>query len=72
MRLLGVVIANGYSSEVRDFANIVAERGSWYDPLILFHEHANPHEKDRGAADELSRTCTMSRSMDSLRRTPAS
>jgi glycosyltransferase involved in cell wall biosynthesis len=52
MRLLGVVIANGYSSEVRDFANIVAERGSWYEPLILFHEHANPHEKDRGAADE--------------------
>jgi glycosyltransferase involved in cell wall biosynthesis len=61
MRLLGVVIANGFFSEVRDFANLLAERGSSYDPLVLFHSDPNPHPKDRGAAEDfelLARTKT--------------
>src|SRR5258708_5280699 len=55
MRLLGVVIANGFFSEVRDFANLLAERGISYDPLVLFHKQPNPHDKDRGAAEEFER-----------------
>jgi glycosyltransferase involved in cell wall biosynthesis len=55
MRLLGVVIANGFFSEVRDFANLLAERGTSYDPLIFFHSGPNPHPKDVGAADDFER-----------------
>jgi glycosyltransferase involved in cell wall biosynthesis len=55
MRLLGVVIANGFFSEVRDFANLLAERAGSYDPLVLFHSDPNPHPKDRGAAEDFER-----------------
>jgi glycosyltransferase involved in cell wall biosynthesis len=55
MRLLGVVIANGFFSEVRDFANLLAERGTSYDPLVLFHSEPKPHPKDQGAAEDFER-----------------
>jgi glycosyltransferase involved in cell wall biosynthesis len=55
MQLLGVVIANGFFSEVRDFANLLAERGTAYDPLVLFHSGPNPHPKDRGAAEDFEK-----------------
>ena len=52
MKFIAVVIANGFSSEVRAFANILAERDNTYEPLVLCHVQRNPHSKDRGSADE--------------------
>jgi glycosyltransferase involved in cell wall biosynthesis len=55
MRVLAVVVANGFSSEVSTFANLLRERDGAYDPLVLFHAEPNPHQKDEGAADEFER-----------------
>jgi glycosyltransferase involved in cell wall biosynthesis len=54
-RVLGVVLANGFSSEVRTFANLLAERDHTYDPLVLCHVDTSPHPKDAGAADDFER-----------------
>jgi glycosyltransferase involved in cell wall biosynthesis len=48
-------VANGFSSEVRTFANLLAERDGAYDPLVLCHVDPNPHPKDAGAADDFER-----------------
>src|SRR4051794_5394097 len=54
-RVLAAVVANGLSSEVRTFANLLAERDGTYDPLVLCHAEPNPHPKDVGAADDFER-----------------
>jgi len=56
MKLLGVVIANGFSSEARVFANLLRERQGRYDVLIAHHEQADAHPKDAGAPEEFERT----------------
>jgi glycosyltransferase involved in cell wall biosynthesis len=54
-RVLGVVVANGFSSEARTFANLLSECDGAYDPLVLCHVDSNPHPKDAGAADDFER-----------------
>jgi glycosyltransferase involved in cell wall biosynthesis len=54
-----VVVANGFSSEVRTFANLLAERDGTYDPLVLCHVEPDPHPKDSGAADDFERVANV-------------
>jgi glycosyltransferase involved in cell wall biosynthesis len=55
MKLLGVVIANGFSSEARVFANLLRERQGRYEVLIAHHDQAVAHPKDAGAPEEFER-----------------
>ncbi len=55
MKLLGVVIANGFSPEARVFASLLRERKGRYQSLVLHHDPPNPHPKDAGAPDDFER-----------------
>lgn len=60
LKLLGIQIANGYSSEARVFASLLGNRAGAYEPLVLHQESpADTTSRQKFAGDSQARLTTL-------------